>query len=118
MRVVHTIHDLAGDLRSMPRQAIVDTRRLVRKNAHEGAMAARRIARGKAGPHGTKYYKRITSEMTGPFEAEWGPEGEPKTDFVGAGWRHGVNLDLPQSLDLIKPKLGKDIGSMLDRLFW
>lgn len=118
MRVTHTIHDLAGDLRQIPPQATIEARQLVRKNAHKGSMEARRIARAKGGPHGKKYFKRITSEMTGPFEAEWGPEGDPKTEFVGAGWRHGVNLDMPQSLDLIKPKFARDVNAMLDRLFW
>lgn len=118
IRVTHDIHDLSDDLAGLPVKLGRALPPVVKRNAHEGNRTARKFARTKAGPHGKNYYKRLTVEMTGPYSAEYGPEGDPKTEFVGAGWRHGVNLDLPNSADLIGPKLASDVGDVLDRLFW
>lgn len=120
MRVVvhHDIGDLADDLTA----AVVDFQRqgaqAVRRNVRRGNALARGFARESAGPHGKNYYKRLTAEMTGPLSGEYGPEGEPKSEFVGVGFRHGVNLDLPKSADLIGPTFAKDVGDIVDGLFW
>lgn len=116
--VTHTIADLERDLKRMPARARAGAAKVVRKNAVEGNRLARKIARSKAGPHGKDYYKRITAEMKSPTSWEYGPEGIPKSDFVGVGFRHGVNNDLPQSADVIGPKFAKDALDMLDGLFW
>lgn len=121
MRVVvtHGIGDLARDLNRKSIEAQRQGRKVVRKNTHEGQMLARKFARASAGPHGKNYFKRITAEMTGPWSGEYGTEGIPKTEFVGAGYRNAPpNRDLANSADIIGPKLAHDAGEMLNGLFW
>lgn len=116
--VVHGLDDLASDMRRIPVKAQRGMAKVVRTNAKEGNMLARRMARAKAGKHGKNYFKRLTAEMVTPLSWEYGPEGDPKSDFVGVGFRHGVNLDLPNSADVIGPKFADDVGDMADGLFW
>lgn len=118
IRVIDTIGDLEADLREIPVIATRDMQDTVREMGRAGAAYAKGIARQKAGPHGTNYYKRLTAEMTGTLEGEYGPEGDPKTEFVGVGFRHGINTDLPQSADEIGPKFAKDVGDEIDGAFW
>ena len=114
----NTLGDLANDLTNIATTTKPKLARVVRKNINEGTKIAKGFARAKAGPHGKNYYKRLSAEMTGPLEGEYGPEGDPKTDFVGVGFRHGVNLDLPNSADLIAEKFIKDVGDVVDGQFW
>lgn len=118
VRVQHGIDDLASDLAAIPVKFAKKAPGVVARNAREGNKIAQRLARSKAGPHGKNYYKRLTSEMTGPLTAEYGPEGDPKTEFVGVGFRSGENLDLPNSADLIGPKFAADVLDTADGLFW
>lgn len=121
MRVVvtHTIGDLTSDLASKPGEAERKSRSVVRKNVRAGNTLARKFARASAGPHGENYYKRIAAEMTGPLSGVFGPEGIPKTEFVGAGYRNGPpNRDLANAADIIGPKLAEDVRSLLGELFW
>lgn len=119
IRVTHDIDDLASDLAAIPVTFTKKASGVVRKNAKEGNTLARGFARAAAGPHGAAYYKRIGWEMTGPLSAEYGPEGIPKTDFVGVGFRNGgPNLDLPNSADIVGPKFAHDVGDVIDGLFW
>lgn len=110
VRVVGGVGDLARDLAAAPPKFIRSASSTVRRNAVEGNKIAQRLSRQKAGPHGKNFYKRMTSEMTGPLTAEYGPEGSPKTEFVGVGFRSGENLDLPNSADLIGPKVADELG--------
>lgn len=118
IRVTHGIDDLASDLAAIPVKAAVEFPKVVRRNAVAGNEIAQRLAREKAGPHGKNYWKRLTSEMTGPLSAEYGPEGTPKTNFIGVGFRSGVNLDLPNSADIIAPQFADDVGDTAAGLFW
>lgn len=111
------LKDLQRDLEKGAPTLVREGRKLVAKKVREGSGAARRIAREKSGPHGKAYYKRITSDMTGPMTGEWGPHdgGTP----VGAGWRNGPgNTDLPQSADIIVPQFQKDAADLVASLFW
>lgn len=110
IRVVkNTIGDLVKALEGVPRKLDVTLPRVVNRNVKEGTRLSRQIAREKAGPHGTNYYKRISGEMTGPLSGEYGPTGEVEGNAVGAGYRHGAgNTDLAESLDVIGPKFAKD----------
>lgn len=116
--VTHHLGDLERDLAEGPVTVASETPGIVHRNLVEGNRIAQGFAREKSGPHGKDYYKRLTAEMTGPDKGEYGPEGIPKTNFVGAGWRHGVNTDLPRSADLIGPKLDADARDLLDKVFW
>ena len=118
LRVIHHIGDLADDLAKIPPTARRDMADTVRKNGDAGLRYAKGLARSLAGPHGKAYYKRLSMEMTGPLTAEYGPEGSPKTDFVGVGFRHGVNRDLPKSADIVAPKFARDVERLADRWFW
>lgn len=116
--VIGSVEDLERDLRAVPVKAAVEFARVVRSNTERGNLAAQAIARGRSGPHGRLYYKRLTWEMRGPFSGEYGPTGDVVGNAVGAGWRHGGNTDLEASLDIIRPKFLKDIDDALGKVFW
>lgn len=118
MAVEHTIGDLASDMRRIPAQVVKQGNQIIRRNIRAGSMETRRLARRKSGLHGRNYFKRISSEMTSLLEGEWGPSAVEGGKYLGAGWRHGENTDLPQSQDLVGPKFHKDVDDMLDGLFW
>ena len=116
VKVTHSIGDLASDLSGVPVGFARKAPGVVKKHVREGNKIAQGFARDKSGPHGKNYFKRLTSEMTGPLEGEYGPHdgGTP----VGAGWRHGgPNLDLPNSADIIGPRFGDAVGDLADELF-
>ena len=117
VRVRHTIDRLADKYEKIPAQAIVGMNKIVRDNVDYGRDLAKALAREKAGPHGQAYYKRITSEMTGLLEGEYGPSGTPKTEFVGVGFRHGINTDLPQSADKAMVSMAADVRRLITRLY-
>ena len=119
VRVTHNIGDLANDLKRTPAKMRTQTTGIVRRNVEQGTTLARRFAQEAAGPHGSNYYKRISGEMTGPLSGEYGPTGVVEDNAVGAGWRNGPpNTDLEKSLDIQGPRFERDIGSMIDGLFW
>ena len=119
IRVTHDIDDLAGDLTRIATTTRPKMVGVVRKNVERGNAAAQSFARASSGLHGKNYYKRITAEMTGPLEGEYGPHGDVVGNAVGAGWRSGPgNTDLQKSADLIGPRFAKDAGDILDRAFW
>jgi hypothetical protein len=116
VRVVHDLDDLASDLAGIPVSFARRAPGVVAKSAREGNKLAQGFAREKSGPHGKNYYKRLSAEATGPLTWEYGPHdgGTP----VGAGYRNGgVNLDLPNSADVIAPKFGDAVGKLADDLF-
>jgi hypothetical protein len=85
----------------------------------EGGLLTQRIAQGASGPHGKNYWKRISSEMTGPLSGEWGPTGVVDNNAVGGGWRHGPpNTDLEKSQDVIGPKFADEVGRTAASWFW
>lgn len=119
IHIEHTIGDLVADLGKIGSQAKRDLPKIVRRNVREGGLLTQRIARGRSGPHGKNYFKRISSEMTGPLTGEWGPTGSVVENAVGAGWRHGpANTDLEKSQDVIGPKFAREVGEAADRWFW
>lgn len=119
IRVTHDIDDLTADLTRIPPQMVRDGNKVVRRSIREGNALARSAARAASGPHGKNYFKRITAEMTGPLEGEYGPHGNVVGNAVGAGWRNGPpNTDLEKSLDVVGPKFAKAVDDMVDGLFW
>lgn len=119
IHVEHSIGDLAGDLARIPAKMARQAPRIVQRNVNQGHRLAQRFARGSSGPHGALYYKRITAEMTGALEGEYGPTGDVVGNAVGAGWRSGpINTDLPRSADIQGPKFARDVSKMADGLFW
>lgn len=113
------VGDLADDLAAIPAKAAPRLVGAVKRNVNQGNALARTFARESSGPHGKNYYKRITAEMTGTYEGEYGPTGDVVGNAVGAGWRSGPpNTDLPRSADIIGPKFADDVGDAIDGLFW
>lgn len=117
VRVRHSIDKLADDYAAIPSKATAGMVRIVRDNVDYGRDLAKALAREQAGPHGKNYYKRISSEMTGLMEGEYGPTGEPKNDFIGVGFRSGINTDLPQSADKVAQSTSADVRKLITRLF-
>lgn len=117
IRVRHTIDRLADDYAKIPAQAIVGMNKIVRDNVDYGRDLAKALAREGAGPHGKAYHKRISSEMTGLLEGEYGPTGTPKSDFIGVGFRSGINTDLPQSADKVLISTSADVRRLITRLY-
>ena len=126
MRVIvesHGLDDLAEDMARITTTARKDMIGVVREGIKVGAADMRDRARRKAGPHGENYYKRISAEMKlfgalGLIAGEYGPVGEPKTEFVGVGFRHGHNTDVNQSADLIGPAFAGEVRRLPDKWFW
>lgn len=116
--VSHGIGDLASDLTRVATYGRAECAEVVRKNVAAGKREAVRLAKSRAGVHGKNYWKRISSEMTGVTEGEFGPTGVPKSEFVGVGFRNGTNRDLPDAADKIRPLLYRDVDDMLDGWFW
>lgn len=119
VRVVHTLDSLFDDLKAMPAKEARELPRIVRSNVEHGNRLAQGFSRARSGPHGKALHKRMSAEMTGPTSGEWGLEGEPKSNFVGGGFRNSApNMDMPDSADIVGPKAAADVRDMLDRLFW
>jgi hypothetical protein len=117
VHVEHTLGDLVRDLAAIKPKFDTQAPAVVERNAKKGNSIAQRIARERSGRHGSNYYKRLSAEVTGPLTAEYGPHdgGTP----VGAGFRHGgVNMDLPNSADIIGPEFADQVGDLAERLFW
>lgn len=118
-RMYADLSDLTADLNKIAARAPKDMRHVVRKNARQGNMVARSIARKASGPHGKNYFKRITKDDTGPLRSEYGPTADVNGPPVGAGYRHGPpNNDMAKSLDIQGPKFHKDAADLPDDWFW
>lgn len=116
VRVTHGIDALAKDAARIPTKAVPRMTKVVKKNVEQGNKVAQGIAQRKAGPHGKNAWKRLTAEMTGPLEGEFGWTGE---ELVGVGFRNGPpNTDLAKAADLQGPKFANDAGSIFRGLFW
>lgn len=115
IRVEHSLDDLARDLRTIATTTKARMVGIVRDNVAFGERTAQRFAKESSGSHGLNYFKRITGEMTGELEGEYGPH---TGNMIGGGWRHGENTDLARSTDVVGPKFAKDVHDEVDDLFW
>lgn len=117
VRVIHSIGDLASDMRGITVGFARKAPGIVARNAREGNKIAQGFAKERSGRHGKSYWKRLSAEAIGPLTWEYGPHdgGTP----VGAGYRNGPpNLDLPNSADIIGPKFAADVTDTADGMFW
>ncbi|MCR1785305.1 hypothetical protein KVF89_22385 [Nocardioides carbamazepini] len=113
VKVRHHIDRLAQRQESAAVDFTPKASRAVRQSTQFGRDLARALAREKAGPHGEHYWKRVNAEMTGILEGEFGPDGTPKSNFVGVGFRHGRNTDLPKAADKVGPDLTARVRKIL-----
>jgi hypothetical protein len=123
--VIGGVSDLARDMEGIAVRVRPDMRGVVRDGVKVGTELARGFAREKSGRHGVRYYKRITSSMNrslglfgNTISGEFGPSGTPKTEFVGAGFRHGINTDLPRAADIIGPSFLRSVDDQVGDWFW
>lgn len=120
VRVRHRIDRLADDYANLPPRAAEGMARLVRENADLGRDLARALARESAGAHGKHYHKAITSEGTGMFEAEFGPdEAKPQggMSFERGSRNQPPHNDLAQAADAVLPAMAADVRKLITRLF-
>ncbi len=117
VRVRHTIVKQAARFQRIAVEAQPAMRGIVSENIDYGRDLAKALARVNSGPHGAAYYKRINSETTGLLEGEFGPDGSPKTEFVGVGFRSGTNTDLDRAGEKVGQSAAADVRKALTRLF-
>lgn len=113
IRVIGDLDDLEKILKKDATLVKRKGRGVVKRNVHKGWNRSRSLSRTRSGPHGKFLYKRITEEMTGPLQGEFGYEGQ---EFVGGNFRHGRNTDMPSVADQIGEGFAKDAGDILDGL--
>lgn len=120
----HSIGDLATDLAAIKAETRPAMHGVVRDGLKVGKDLARTYAKESSGPHGKNFYKRINSEMhTGvglfgnTISGEYGPDGTPKTEFIGAGFRNGHNTDLARSADIVGPSFLRSVDDAASDLF-
>jgi hypothetical protein len=119
IRVLHGIDDLSSDMAAIAASAEAKLVPVVKRNVEAGQRLAQGFARAASGPHGRLYYKRITSEMTGALEGEFGPTGDVAGNAVGAGWRNRPNnLDQDKAADVVGPDFADEVGDEADGWFW
>jgi hypothetical protein len=116
VKVRHRLDRLEADQNRAATEFLPKAHRAVKQSTDFGRDLARALAREKAGPHGKAFHKRINSEMTGPLEGEFGPDGTPKTEFVGVGYRHGRNTDLEKAADRVGPDLAARVRRILSEV--
>lgn len=124
LRVTQEIGSLSSDLEQIAVETRPAMRVVVREGIRVGKDLARTYAKASAGPHGKNYYKRINSSMDGglglfgnTISGEYGPDGDPKTEFVGVGFRNGHNTDLPRSADIVGPSFLRSVDDSIGDLF-
>jgi hypothetical protein len=112
------IADLADDLRTIPVMMRSRATAIVARNIDYGNKTAQNIANQLAGKHGKNYANRLTAEMTGPLSGVYGPSPLIGEDYVGVGGTEGAMRDLEKSASTTAPKFAREIGEMVDGLFW
>lgn len=123
IRVIHSIGDLASDLVKIASETKPAMRGVVRDGIRLGEQMSKANAKASSGPHGKRYWKRISSEMNGAglfgntISGEFGPSGSPKTEFIGAGFRHGHNTDLARAADVLAPSFARSVGDEIEDIF-
>lgn len=124
IRAEHSIGDLTADLTKASKETGPQMRGVVRDGLKIGTNLAKGFAKRDAGPHGQDFYKRITSQMNrdgglfgNTISGEYGPTGVPRTEFIGVGFRHGGNTDLPRSADIVGPSFLRSVDDEVGDIF-
>ena len=130
IRVEHTLDGLARDFKRIPADFYRNGRKVVAKNARDGGLTARRIAKHTAGTHGKYYPGDITWDRSGrafvgfgggEIAAEYGPDSsrpQGRMHFETGSRNQPPHRDLEQSLDLIRPAFHRDVDHLVADLFW
>ena len=120
--VVHDgIGDLADDIAAIPPRAQLDFADVVRSNAYKGNRIARDFAKQSAGKHGKLYPRSFSTESRSLTSWEYGPDSsmpQGGMSFEYGSRNQKPHLDLNKSADIIGPQFAKDVGDVIDGLFW
>lgn len=121
VRVIHTIDELADDLRGIATTGRADLSRAVRRNIETGNLAAKASAKRTSGAHGKHYPNAFSAEMTGPLTGEYGPDaGKPQggMSFENGSRNQPPHRDLARTAPGAGDRLLRDVDDILDRWFW
>lgn len=128
VRVLHSIDDLADDLRAIAVKAPKDMKATVRQAAIVGNTVAKDNAKRTAGRHGKHYPKAFTWETSSfvgfggaTYQAEYGPDiARPQggMSFEYGSRNQKPHLDLAKSADLIGPTFAQEVRGLPDGWFW
>lgn len=131
MAVVHvekTLPGLIRDMRLIPRTMKVRGRAVVRRNAEIGNHIAKTSASKQHTMHSSidvPYHESFSVEQRGPMDYEYGPVddgiyhgGSQATGYEFGSRNQPPHGDLAKSRDRIAPRLYREVGRMVDGLFW
>lgn len=124
-----TLGDLIADFKRIGKEAPPALRGVVREGIATGNSVAKDFARESAGAHGKHYHKAFTTEMRSNrrfldhivYQGEYGPDialPQGGMSFENGSRNQPPHHDLAKSADLIGPSFGKEVGDVVDRLFW
>lgn len=117
---IERIGDLANDCAAVARGARPAMARVVRGQAISGNRIAQASARRTAGAHGKHYANRFSPESVTSLSWVYGPKGRPQGEmsFEFGSRNQPPHLDLARSADVVAPRLAKEAGEAVGRLFW
>lgn len=126
VRAVHTIGDLADDMRNVSRRAPIEGNRVVRDNAYKGNALAKGFASEQHtmfGDEDIEYPPSFTVEKIAPMLWEYGPDTSIGDGSQAEGYEHGsINSpphhDIARSVDVIEIEFPLDVDDMVRGLFW
>lgn len=130
VRVSSSIGDLRDDLLRISKEAPVLLRGVVSDGIKAGNTAAKGFAVTTSRAHARKYPGTFTAEMRSTYRygggniysGEYGPNARGQGLLAGIlenGSRNNpAHLNLSRSLDLIGPQFPREVGNVVDRLFW
>lgn len=120
----HTIGDLANDMVRITVDAKPDMVKVVRKVAREGNELAKANARRTSGKHARLYPGYFSAEVhTGDtIVGEYGPRKGGQGSLAPFLEKGSINNpphgNLDDSLDVIGPRFGDEVGDMVEKWFW
>lgn len=129
VRVIHTIDDLADDMRAIAARARPDMRGVVRQGLRTGNTVAKDDAKRTARRHGKHYPNAFSWEMHtslfGPGSAvisgEYGPDVNKRQggmSFENGSRNQKPHRNLAKSADLIGPAFANEAAGLYDEWFW
>lgn len=123
------VSDLIADMEKIRKEAPRALNGVVREGIGAGTVLAKDNARRSSGKHGKRYPAAITSQMGTPYlygdgaiyHGEYGPDiSRPQggMSFEFGSRKQKPHLDLNRSADIIGPQFSREVGDVIDRLFW
>lgn len=123
------VTDLIADLDKIRAEAPSKLRGVVSDGIKAGTVLAKNNAQRSSGRHGKRYPSAITAEMRAAYRygdgtiyhGEYGPDiSRPQggMSFEFGSRKQKPHLDLNRSADIIGPQFSREVGDVIDRLFW